>query len=81
MTIAVHLGTDHRASEDWRECYWLDVVTNRDEKPQFQVPIKDPARMAWHHPVKAQHYWLEVDAISEPMRVAQEQAAYHGDGT
>ena len=60
--------------------YWLYVVTNCDVAPQLQEPIKDPARIAWHEVVKVQHYWLEVNAMTQPTRIEQEQADYREGG-
>ena len=55
-------------------------MTHCDTAPKLEDPIKDPARITWHEVIKVQHYWLEVDAALQPMRVEQEQADYHGEG-
>ena len=60
---------ERRVAEDRRDCYWLYVVTHCDTAPKLEDPIKDPARIAWHEVIKVQHYWLEVDAVSQPMGV------------
>ncbi len=39
----------------------------------------DRARIAWHEVIKVQRYWLEFDAMAQPMRVEHERADYHGD--
>jgi hypothetical protein len=65
---------ERRVAEDRRDCYWLYVVTNCDEKPELQEPIKDPARFTWHEVTKVAHYWLEVDAMTRPMRVREHAA-------
>jgi len=57
---------ERRVAEDRRDCYWLYVVTNCDTTPTLQEPIPDPARFPWHEVVKVQHYWLEVDAVTQP---------------
>ena len=58
-------------------CTWL---TNCASAPELREPLKDPARFPWHEVSKVQHYyWLEVDAMTQPMRVRQERASY-GDG-
>jgi superfamily II DNA or RNA helicase len=62
---------ERRVAEDRRDCYWLYVVTNCDSTPQLQTPIKDPARFPWHEVRKVQHYWLEVDAMTQPMAVRE----------
>ena len=72
-------SNERRIAEDRRDCYWLYVVTHCDTEPKLEDPIKDPARIEWHEVIKVQHYWLEIDAMTQPMRVEQEQADYHGD--
>jgi hypothetical protein len=69
---------ERRVAEDRRDCYWLYVVTNCDTIPTLQEPIKDPAHFPWHEVVKVQHYWLEVDAMTQPMRVREQPARYGG---
>jgi SNF2 family DNA or RNA helicase len=46
---------ERRVAEDRRDCYWLYVVTNCNDTPQLQAPIKDPARfpVARGHPSPA----------------------------
>ena len=34
-----------------------------------QEPILNPARFEWHEVSKVQHYWLQVDAMTRPMKV------------
>jgi hypothetical protein len=60
---------ERRVAEDRRDCYWLYVVTNCGTSPQLQEPIRDPARFPWHEVTKVAHYWLEVDALTQPMTV------------
>jgi hypothetical protein len=67
---------ERRVAEDRRDCYWLYVVTDCGSTPQLQEPIKDPARFPWHEVTKVQHYWLDVDAVTQPMRVREDQARY-----
>ncbi len=62
---------ERRVAEDRRDCYWLYVVTNCASQPTLQEPIKDPARFPWHEVSKVQHYWLEVDAMTKPMQVRE----------
>ncbi|MDE0312849.1 MAG: helicase-related protein [Caldilineaceae bacterium] len=69
---------ERRVAEDRRDCYWLYVVTNCATQPQLQEPISDPARFPWHEVSKVQHYWLEVDAMTQPMQVREDQAPYGG---
>ena len=63
---------ERRVAEDRRDCYWLYIVTNCAGQPIMQEPIKDPARFPWHEVTKVQHYWLEVDAMTRPMRVRED---------
>ena len=67
---------ERRVAEDRRDCYCLYVVTNCAAEPQLQEPIEDPARFPWHEVSKVQHYWLNVDAMTQPMQVREEQAGY-----
>jgi hypothetical protein len=67
---------ERRVAEDRRDCYWLYVVTNCNDTPQLQPPIKDPARFPWHEVSQVQHYWLEVDALTQPMQVREEGPEY-----
>ena len=67
---------ERRVAEDRRDCYWLYIVTNCADKPQLQEPVKDPASFEWHEVSKVQHYWLEVNAMTKPMQVREEQTPY-----
>jgi hypothetical protein len=70
---------ERRVAEDRRDCYWLYVVTNCDAVAELQQPIRDPARFPWHEVTKIQHYWLEVDAMTQPMEVRERgQIPYDG---
>ncbi|MDW8310295.1 MAG: helicase-related protein [Verrucomicrobiales bacterium] len=67
---------ERRVAEDRRDCYWLYVVTHCDTTPQLQEPIKDPARFPWHEVSKVDHYWLEVNAMTQPMHVRETPGSY-----
>jgi hypothetical protein len=67
---------ERRVAEDRRDCYYLYVVTNCNKEPQLQEPIKDPARFPWHEVKKVQHYWLEVNAMTKPMQVREDNSDY-----
>ena len=67
---------ERRVAEDRRDCYWLYIVTNCAATPQIQEPIKDPARFEWREVSKVQHYWMEVNAMTKPMQVREEQTPY-----
>ena len=71
---------ERRVAEDRRDCYWLYVVTNCAAEPQLQEPTKDPARFPWHEVSKVQHYWLRVDAMTEPMQMRAEPAPNAEEG-
>jgi superfamily II DNA or RNA helicase len=80
--LAAETGTilltpnERRVAEDRRDCYWLYVVTNCVDKPILQKPIKDPACFPWHEVTKVAHYWLEVNAMTQPMQVREDEAPY-----
>lgn len=41
--------------------------------------IKNPASFPWHEVKKVAHYWLEVDALTQPTQVREGQRPYGGD--
>jgi hypothetical protein len=63
-------------AEDRRDCYWLYIVTNCADTSMLQDPIKDPARIEWHEVTKVAHYYLSVNAMTQPMQVREDQAPY-----
>lgn len=67
---------ERRVAEDRRDCYWLYVVTDCDTGPKLQEPVKDPARLDWHEVTKVAHYYLSVDALTQPMHVRENPAPY-----
>lgn len=67
---------ERRVAEDRRDCYWLYIVTDCLTKPKLQEPIRDPARFAWNEVKKVQHYWLEVNAMTQPMTVREDASPY-----
>jgi superfamily II DNA or RNA helicase len=67
---------ERRVAEDRRDCYWLYVVTDCRTTPRLQEPVKDPARLPWHEVRKIDHYWLAVDALTQPMQVREEGGTY-----
>jgi len=70
---------ERRVAEDRRDCYWLYVVTNCGSEPTLQEPIRDPAQFPWHEVTKVAHYWLEVNAMTRPMMVGEDQPPYGGN--
>jgi hypothetical protein len=67
---------EKRVAEDRRDCYWLYVVTDCKSDPKLQNPIKDPARLQWHEVKKVDHYYLSIDAVTQPMQVREETIPY-----
>jgi len=67
---------ERRVAEDRRDCYWLYIVTDCAVKPMLQEPVQDPALFPWHEVAKIQHYWLEVNAMTRPMMVREDQPPY-----
>lgn len=59
---------EHRLAEDRPDCFWLYVVTNCASVPEIQTPIKDPAQFSWNEVVKVQHYWLDINTMTKPMK-------------
>ena len=67
---------ERRVAEDRQDCYWLYVVTNCAAEPQLQEPIPDLVQFPWHAVEKVQHYWLDVDAMTQPMQIREERSEY-----
>ncbi len=67
---------EKRVAEDRRDCYWLYVVTDCNATPRLQNPIRDAARLDWHEVKKVDHYYLSVDAMTQPMQVREDGLPY-----
>jgi len=67
---------EKRVAEDRRDCYWLYVVTNCGSDPVLQEPIHDPIQYPWHEVSKVQHYYLNVNAMTQPMHVSEKERLY-----
>ncbi len=65
---------ERRVAEDRPDCYWLYVVRNCATDPELQEPIRAPARFPWHEVTKVAHYYLNVNALKEPMEVREDSA-------
>ncbi len=63
-----------------RDCYWLYVVTSCKSEAVLQEPIKNPTRFPWHEVKKVDHYYLSVDALTQPMRVREPSEPYKRPG-
>ena len=70
---------ERRIAEDRRDCYWLYIVTNCAEEPVLQEPIPDPAKHEWNEVKKVQHYYLRVDAMTQPIQVREKPPRYSAD--
>ena len=44
----------------------------------FQDPIKDPARFPWNEVRQVAHYYLTVNALTQPMQVLEDTPPYGG---
>ena len=71
---------ERRVAEDRRDCYWLYIVTNCGDTPVLQEPILDPAQHPWNEVKKVQHYYLNVDAMTQPMQVREDPLPNGGKG-
>ncbi len=67
---------ERRVAEDRRDCFWLYVVTDCDNAPRLQEPIRDPARLDWNEVTKVAHYYLAVNAMTKPMQVREDPPPY-----
>ena len=80
--LAAQTGTilltpnEKRVAEDRRDCYWLYIVTNCADQPQLQKPIKDPVQFEWNEVSKVAHYYLSVNAMTQPMQVREDIPPY-----
>jgi len=70
---------ERRVAEDRPDCFWLYVVTDCDNAPRLQDPIRDPARLDWNEVTKVAHYYLAVNAMTKPMQVREDTPPYGGD--
>jgi hypothetical protein len=52
------------------------VVTDCKAEPKLQGPIKDPARLQWHEVKKVDHYYLSINAMTQPMMVKEGEILY-----
>lgn len=69
---------ERRVAEDRRDCYWLYVVTDCGTQPRLHA-VRDPASMQWREVTKVAHYTLSVDALSQPLRIAEKVAPFDRD--
>lgn len=69
---------ERRVAEDRRDCFWLYVVTDCNNVPRLAEPIRDPARLDWHEVMKVAHYYLSVNAMTNPVQVRDDMPPYGG---
>jgi hypothetical protein len=67
---------ERHVAEDRPDCYWLYIVTNCDNNPELQEPIKNPANFPWRKVKKVAHYQLEINAMTKPMEVHENPPPY-----
>jgi hypothetical protein len=67
---------ERRVAEDRPDCYWLYIVTNCDDIPVLQEPIKNPAQFPWREVKKVAHYQMEINAMTKPMEVHENPPPY-----
>ena len=72
---------ERRVAEDRSDCFWLHVVTDCNNTPRLQEPIRDPARLDWNEVTKVAHYYLAVNAMTKPMQVREDTPPYGGNRT
>ncbi|MHB1012004.1 MAG: helicase-related protein [Desulfobacteria bacterium] len=70
---------ERRVAEDRPDCFWLYVVTDCDNVPRLQEPIRDPARLDWNEVTKVAHYYLAINAMTKPMQVREDSPPYGGN--
>jgi hypothetical protein len=69
---------ERHVAEGRRDSYCLYVVTNCSSDPALQSPIKNPARFRWHEDITVDHYYLSVDALTQPMQARDQPDLYDG---
>ena len=57
---------ERRVAQDRPDCFWLYVVTDCSTVPRLREPIRDPARLDWNEVTKVAHYYLAVNAMTNP---------------
>ena len=70
---------ERRVAEDRPDCFWLYVVTDCDNAPRLQEPIRDPARLDWNEVTKVAHYYLAVNAMTTQMQAHEDAPPYGGN--
>ena len=49
--------------------YWMYMSTNPGAKPHLQKPIKHSARLERQKVTRVSHYYLAVDAVTQPIKI------------
>jgi hypothetical protein len=60
----------------WRRWIPIAVLKQACRQPSLQELIKDPSRFSWHEVKKVDHYYLSVDALTQPMQVKESFGPY-----
>ena len=63
---------ERRMAKDRCDGFCRDVVTDCDNAPRLQEPIRDPARLDWNEVTKVAHYYLAVNAMTTPMQLRED---------
>jgi len=75
-------------AHQYKHFYWFclsrkGVLPLNDGKRKGNVAIshilrsiKDPARLQWHAVKKVDHYYLSIDAVTQPILVREESVPY-----
>lgn len=78
-TVTILLAPNkRRVANDRPACFWLYIVTDRDNASRLKKPIRDPARLDWNEVTKVAHYYLAVNEMTKPMRVHEDMPPYGG---
>jgi superfamily II DNA or RNA helicase len=70
---------ERRMSEDRPDCFWLYIVTDCDNSPRLQEPIRNPARLDWNEVTKVAHYYLAVNAMTKSMKIREDTPPHEGN--
>jgi hypothetical protein len=65
-----------RVAEDRHDFCWLYIVSNCSTEPKLQDPIQNLVRFPWQEVTKVAHYRLEVDTMTRPMMVPEDDVPY-----
>ena len=55
-------------------------MTDRAGDPKLHEPATDPARFPWREVSEAHYQWLEVDSMTKPMTLREDDPGHDGGG-